>query len=63
MIAQSPMKRGPLTTEEAKSEFEYRLKERLGMMAPDGKPTEEQRVYAQTEAMREVGLLRKSLAR
>lgn len=51
-----------LTPSEAKAEFDYRLAERLGMMAPDGHPTEEQRVFAQAEAMREVGLLRKALA-
>lgn len=54
------MKTEPLTAIEAKSEFDYRLAERLGMMAPDGDPAEDQRVYAQTEAMREVRLLRAS---
>ena len=52
MTANLPMK--PLTAEEKKAEFDYRLKERLGMMAPDGKPTEEQRIFAQAEAMREL---------
>jgi hypothetical protein len=51
----------PLTPAEAKSEYEYRLKERLGMMSPDTVPTEEQQVFAQSEATREVGLLKKAL--
>ena len=54
MIAKPPMKRDPLTAEEKKAEFDYRLKERLYMLAPDGKPTEEQRIFAQAEAMREL---------
>jgi hypothetical protein len=50
-----------LTAIEARAEFEYRFKERLGMMAPDGNPTAQQQGFAQCEAMREVGLLSETL--
>jgi hypothetical protein len=54
-----PTSTHPLSTEEARAEFEYRFKERVGMMSPDAPPTEEQIAYANAETMGQMREVRK----